>query len=272
MEKLSRLYILLFVLACGSCAPFLIKHKPLPPVPDPHAFLQAAIDKTLPERIMASAQMKTQSPQGNMTMRATIFAHAVSSLRIELYGFLNQLFMLFSTDGTNMAIYYPHTASFYSGAANDKNLSFVLGDEISPADAVNLLCGIPPIIPYDQIVLVNTPDSSLYQFELVSHDHWRQHVWIDPTHKNIVKYILYDESGKRIREFSFNEFSSIKNYIIPLNIALILSKSNTHIVIRYQHIEIPRNIENQLFAIMPPDGVKTYPLHELPQSSHPQHR
>lgn len=272
MQILSRLYILLFVLACGSCAPLLIKHKPLPPVPDPQAFLQAAIDKSLPERIVASAQMKTQSPQGNMTMRATIFANAVSSLRIELYSFLNQLFLLFSTDGTTMAIYYPHTASFYSGAAHDKNLSFMLGDEISPAEVVNFLCGLPPIIPFDQIVPVNAPDSSLYEFELLSYDHWRQHVWIDPAHKKIVKYILYDKSGKRIRELSFNEFSSIENYLIPLNIELILHKSNTRIFIRYQHIEIPQHIKKQLFAIIPPAGAKTYSLHELPQSSLPQHR
>ncbi len=263
-----RLATLFLVVLSGSCAPFFVTHKPLPPLPDQQAFLHAALHKTLPERIAATAQMKSRSLKGNVNARATIFAQEMSSLRIELYGFLNQLLLLFSTDGTTMALYDPHTSSFYSGAAKDGNLSFFLDEAISPADAVHFLCGIPPIIPYDRFELINNSDSSLYQFELVSHDRWRQHIWVEPVHNRIVKYILSDESGEPVREYRFNDFTFVKNYIIPLTIELAFYKSNTRIVLRYQHIEIPKQIDEHFFSITPPAGATTYPLHELPHSAH----
>jgi outer membrane lipoprotein-sorting protein len=263
---LPPLCLLVLTLICSGCAAFSVKHRPLPPLAEPHAYLQSIINAQSPPCYSATARIKTQSPQGKLTARAAVFARAASSLRVELYGFLNQLVLLFTTDGTAMNIFYPYSSSFYSGTAADQNLALLFGGEISPADAVNLLCGRPPIIPFTFDRVVITQDSPWYQFELISDARLRQHIWVDPASKKVVKYVLYTEAGKPFREIFFSDFRLIGHFMVPMKIDLIFHEPNTRLTLDYQEIKIPRHIEDQLFILTPPAGVKMYSLKELPQN------
>ena len=266
LSILPPLCLLVLTLICSGCAAFSVKHRPLPPLADSHAYLQSIINAQAPPCFSATARIKTQSQQWKLTARAAVFARAASSLRVELYGFLNQLLLLFTTDGNAMNIFYPYSSSFYSGTAADQNLALLFGAEISPADAVNLLCGLPPIIPFKYDGVVITQDSPWYQFELISDARLRQHIWIDPASKKVVKYILYTEAGKPFREFSFADFSLIGNLMMPMKIDLFFNEPNTRLTLDYQEANIPHHIEDQLFILTPPVGVKMYSLKELPQS------
>ena len=263
---LPPLCLLVLTLFCSGCAAFSVKHRPLPPLAEPHAYLQSIINAPAPPCFSATARIKTQSQQGKLTVRAAVFARAASSLRVELYGFLNQLVLLFTTDGNAMNILYPYTSSFYSGTAADQNLALLFGAEISPADAVNLLCGLPPIIPFKFDRVVITQDSPWYQFELISDAGLRQHIWVDPASKKVVKYILYTEAGKPFREFSFSDFTLIGHFVLPMKIDLLFHEPNNRLTLDYQEANIPHHIEDQLFILTPPVGVKMYSLKELPQS------
>jgi hypothetical protein len=258
--------LLFYLLICSGCAVFSVKYRPLPPLVDPHAYVQRIINAQAPGYITATARIKTQSPQGKLTAHAAVFARAAASLRIELYGFLNQLVLLFTTDGTAMNIFYPYSNSFYSGTVADQNLALLFGGAISPADAVNLLCGLPPVVPFTYDRLISTQDSRWYQFELLSDARLRQHIWVDPATKKVVKYILYTAAGKPLREFSFADFSLIGNLMIPKKIDLIFHDSTTRVTLEYQEVRIPQHIEDQLFILTPPPGVTMYSLKELPQS------
>jgi outer membrane lipoprotein-sorting protein len=262
---LLPLCLLVLTLICAGCAAFSVKHRPLTPIADSHAYLQSIINAPAPPCFSATARIKTQSQQGKLTARAAVFARAASSLRVELYGFLNQLVLLFTTDGNAMNIFYPYTSSFYSGTAADQNLALLFGAEISPADAVNLLCGLPPIIPFKYDGVVITQDSPWYQFELISDAGLRQHIWIDPASKKVVKYILYTEAGKPLREFSFSDFTLIGHFMLPMKIDLFSHELNNRLTLDYQEANIPQHIEDQLFILTPPAGVKMYSLKELPQ-------
>ena len=266
MKNPHVLLLQLFLLICAGCAAFSVKHRPLPPLADSHAYLQSIINAPAPPCFSATARIKTQSPQGKITAHAAVFARAASSLRVELYGFLNQLVLLFTTDGNAMNIFYPYTSSFYSGTAADQNLALLFGAEISPADAVNLLCGLPPIIPFKFDRVVITQDSPWYQFELISDAGLRQHIWIDPASKKVVKYILSTEEGKPFREFSFSDFILIGRFMLPMKIDLFFHEPNTRVTLDYQKVKIPHHIEDQFFILTPPAGVKMYSLKELPQS------
>jgi len=263
---LQPLCLLVLLLICSGCAAFSVKYRPLPPLVDPHAYVQRIINVQAPVYFTATARIKTQSPQGKLTARAAVFARAASSLRVELYGFLNQLVLLFTTDGAAMNIFYPYSSSFYSGTVADQSLALLFGGAISPADAVDLLCGLPPVVPFTYDRLISTQDSRWYQFELLSDARLRQHVWVDPDSKKVVKYILYTEAGKPLREFSFADFTLIGNLMMPMKIELIFHDSTTRVTLEYQEVQIPQHIEDQLFIMTPPPGVKMYSLKELPQS------
>jgi hypothetical protein len=266
LSILPPLCLLVFLLICSGCAAFSVKYRPLPPLADPHAYLQSIINAQSPFCFTATARIKTQSPQGKLTARAAVFARAAASLRVELYGFLNQLVFLFTTDGAAMNIFYPYSSSFYSGTVADQSLALLFGGAISPAYAVDLLCGLPPVVPFTYDRLISTQDSRWYQFELISDSGLRQHIWVDPASKKVVKYILYTEAGKPLREFSFADFTLIGNLMMPMKIELIFHDSTTRVILEYQEVHIPQHIEDQLFIMTPPPGVKMYSLKELPQS------
>jgi len=266
LSILPHVYVLLFFLICSGCAAISVKYRPLPPLADPHAYLQSIIDARAPGSFSATARIKTQSPQGKFTARAAVFARTAASLRVELYGFLNQLVFLFTTDGTTMSFFYPYSGSFYAGNVADQNLALLFGGAVSTFDAVDLLCGLPPLIPFTHDRVVSTQDSPWYQFELISDAKLRQHIWIDPARKKVVKYILYDASGKTLREFAFADFTLIGDFMVPLKIELIFNESGTRLAVDYQKVNIPHYIDNQLFIMTPPAGVKMYSLKELPHS------
>ena len=165
-----------------------------------------------------------------------------------------------------MNIFYPYSSSFYSGTVADQSLALLFGGAISPADAVDLLCGLPTVVPFTYDRLLSTQDSRWYQFELLSDAKLRQHIWVDPDSKKVVKYILYTEAGKPLREFSFADFTLIGNLMMPMKIELIFHDSTTRVTLEYQEVQIPQHIEDQLFIMTPPPGVKMYSLKELPQS------
>lgn len=263
---LPHVCVLLFLLICSGCAAFSIKYRPLPPLADPHTYLQSIITAQAPSLFSATARIKTQSPQGKLNASAAIFARPASSLRIELYGFLNQLIFLFTTDGTAMNIYYPYSSSFYSGTVANQNLALFFGGTISPADAINLLCGLPPLLPFTFDRVVSTQESPWYQFELVSDGKLRQHIWIDPARRKIVKYILFDAFERPLREFAFADFTLIGDFMVPLKIELVFNESGTRLAVDYREVHIPHHLDNQLFIMPPPAGVKIYSLKELPQS------
>jgi outer membrane lipoprotein-sorting protein len=263
---LPHVCVLLFLLICSGCAAFSVKYRPLPPLADPHAYLQSIINAQAPGSFSATARIKTQTQQGKITARAAVFARAASSLRVELYVFLNQLVFLFTTDGTTMSFFYPYSGSFYSGNVADQNLALLFGGEISPADAVDLLCGLPPLIPFNHDRVVSKQDSPWYQFELLSDAKLRQHIWIDPARNKVVKYILYNDSGKPLREFSFADFTLIGDFMVPLKIELIFHESGTRLALDYQEVNVSHHIADRLFIMTPPAGVKIFSLKELPQS------
>ena len=261
---LPPLCLLVLLLICSGCAAFSVKYRPLPPLVDPHAYVQRIINAQAPGYFTATARIKTQSPQGKLTAHAALFARAAASLRVELYGFLNQLVLLFTTDGTAMNIFYPYSSSFYSGTVADQSLALLFGGAISPADAVDLLCGLPPVVPFTYERLISTQDSRWYQFELLSDARLRQHVWVDPDSKKVVKYILYTEAGKPLREFSFADFTIIGDFILPNKIDLIFHDTGTRLSIKYDEINVTQPIDEQMFTMQPPAGAKLFSLKELP--------
>jgi outer membrane lipoprotein-sorting protein len=265
-SSLPHVCILLLLLICSGCVAFPVKYRPLPPLVDPHAYLQHILNTQAPEHLSATGRIKIQTLQGKITARTAVFTRTPSSLRIELYGFLNQLFFLFTTDGTTMSFFYPYTRSFYSGNATDKNLALLFGTEISTADAVELLSGLPPFIPCNHDRVVSKQDSPWYQLELISDAKLCQHIWIDPAKKKVIKYILYNDSGKPLREFSFADFTLIGDFMVPMKIELIFHESGTRLTLAYQEVNVSHHIEDRLFIMTPPAGVKIFSLKELPQS------
>jgi hypothetical protein len=54
--------------------------------------------------------------------------------------------------------------------------------------------------------------------------------------------------------------------MLPMKIDLFSHELNNHLTLDYQEANIPQHIEDQLFILTPPVGVKMYSLKELPQS------
>ena len=254
--------LLFYLLICSGCAAFSAKHRPLPPLSDPEAYFQS-INVQAPAFFSATARIKSESPQGKLTARAAVFAHAAASLRVELYGFLNQLVFLFTTDGAAMNIFFPYSSSFYSGTVADQSLAHFFGGEITLADAVDLLCGLPPVVPFTYDRLTSTQDSRWYQFELISDAGLRQHIWVDPASRKIVKYIAHTKSGIPSDEFSFSDFTIIGDFILPKKIDLIFHYTGTRLSIKYDEINVTQPIEEQMFTMQPPAGAKLFSLKEL---------
>ena len=54
--------------------------------------------------------------------------------------------------------------------------------------------------------------------------------------------------------------------MLPMKIDLLFHEPNNRLTLDYQKANLPHHIEDQLFILTPPVGVKMYSLKELPQS------
>jgi hypothetical protein len=257
--------LLFYLLICSGCAAFSAKHRPLPPLADPEAYFQS-INVQAPAFFSATARIKSESPQGKLSAQAVVFAHLSSSLslRIELYGFLNQLVFLLTTDREAMQIFYPYSNSFYAGTITDNPPAPRLGGRMFLLVASDLLYGLPTLSYCNKTRVVSTQDGPWYKLELISDICGPQHVWIDPINRKIVKYIAHTKSGIPSDEFSFSDFIVIGDFILPKKIDLIFHDTGTRLSIKYHEINVTQRIEEQMFTMQPPAGAKLFTLKELP--------
>jgi|GEM_PF-1267271 len=261
------LFLFCVVSGCAALRPASREFPAVPPLKAPHAFLQKIVSENEAlQHVSALSRIKIVSPRGSLTVKGAVIARAPSCIRVEMFAFLNQLALLFATDGSVMSFYLPAQNSFYTGKAADEHLSFLYGTDIPLHDATALFLGYPRILPYETEHLILKSDAGQYLFELPSAGGGRQHVFVDPMLHKITKYVLFNAAGDPLYMFSFGNFKAAGPHSVPGVIELSFFQSQTRVTITYSEIDSILPPDAELFTIPAPARAKKLPLEALAQS------
>ncbi|MCX5896114.1 MAG: DUF4292 domain-containing protein [Proteobacteria bacterium] len=247
-----------------GCALLTKTYRTLPPIDDPHTYLQHVLQRAkMVNHLIGTARLKINSPGGKLSTKGVILAQLPSSLRLETFVFFNQPSFLFATDGNKASLYVPSSNVLYSGEATAEHLSLLFGAQLKSEDIVNLFLGSPRLGEYDPAQVSWKPDGTTYMITASAHDSYRQHVWIDPSLGRIIRYELCNKDGNPVCNFLFNDFKSAGNMLIPYTISLLFPLSRTQITIHYETVDSAELPAKELFSIKPSRDTKLLPLKEL---------
>jgi outer membrane lipoprotein-sorting protein len=263
---LPALLFMLWVM-CG-CAAVRPLSRALPPLKDPQQFLRSMLqDYVAIKHFSAMCRMKITSPRGSVSVKGIVAGLLPSSLRVEMFAFLNQLAFVFSTDGAAMSFYLPSRNTFYTGKAADGHLAFLYGADIRLHEAIALFLGYP-----SSIVLSDTGpatwqyDNDRYLFKLPSAGGRRQQIWVDFELNKITQYRLCDAAGNTVYDFSFSDFRPAGTHMVPYAINLYFHQSQTRINVTYSEMDTELLPDSGLFTLAPPAHAERLPLEELSRS------
>ncbi len=259
------LLILLANLSCSS--PNFIAGKSIVYYASPEEAI-ARIRKTdgLKGTLKVIARVEIRSGEDSYPVKAAMIAQKPGSLRIETIPLIGppDFFMTINKDA--LKVFYPGRDLFYIGKATQGNLIKFFPLAISPYMMVAFLTGsYPEYIPSNGYVSSHgrpDADRSLYRLDLIDNGVTRQSCWIEPHGHYLVRIDSFDDAGRLAYTVKYDNFKRLGKVDFPheLNFEACVEMKCQCGRIRYYDTELTPDVDNTVFDITPPIGIKTTPL------------
>ncbi len=247
----------LFLFALAGCAPKVVKPPPAMPSLPP-----ADILKKISERIPVDAAIRSRarfsvdSPKGKLSTGIVLLAKRPCFLRIESISLLGLPDLILTANERDLRIYSVKEDKFYIGSASE-NLSRYFPIHLDPAEAVQLILGLPPDLKELKTVARGSVEGELYRIDILSNGERIRCLWLDPSDLTL-RRIEKLERGERIYTAELSEYKE-EGLPIPGRIDIQFDRPDrTKVSIRYPGRELTR-AESADFELEPPAGMT--PIH-----------
>lgn len=234
---------------------------PLPPVPPAPLDLLSRMEvrSQALQGLKGLAQIKVSSPEKSFTTEEVLFVRRPTFLRAEILGPLGTPQFYLATDGRKLSLFNPTENRYYQGQATAKHLSFALPVTLGVEDAVAMLLGGLPLIPYDQASIRGDPQERLWILDLVSSSREeRQLFWVDPRSFLIFRAEI-QRPGASL-QLTFFDFRSLQGVLFPRRIQLVSLESRAALSLEYREVEVNPEWGTMDFQLPVPPGATVLPL------------
>lgn len=168
---IARFGLLLTLLWLGSACATLAPREPLA-LDDPQvARALAALEANAAQRqsLRAVVKIAIDGPRGSARAKQVLLVKRPASLRIEVFGVMNQIVSLLVTDGENFSAYDAGRQTLERGAVHEGLLRQTTGVDLTPHEVVQLLLA-EPVFPSASLRIVSAARLRGGGLELVVED------------------------------------------------------------------------------------------------------
>ncbi len=257
--KPLHLVVLFFVLLCHSgCTTLRTAPEPLPQLPDPVEYAQAAL--TIPQQAsqagIARITIKVQNTsQGYKTVYACMYPDV---LRLEVLGLFNQPGLYISANRqTGITLYVPSKNAWYRGPATAESMRRISGIRLNPFDIVKIIHGSPPGPDPTQADITCTQNNGSYQCRLEKEGSV-QDIWINPLTGSITRSRLF-ENSLATHDIHYQDFRRHDERYIPEKIKVSFERYATSLEIKLQN-PMTTPLETKQLQLQAPIGTVFLPL------------
>lgn len=216
--------------------------------------------------LKAIARVEIRSGGVSYPVKAAMIVQKPGSLRIETIPLIGPPDFFMTINKDTLKVFYPGQNLFYIGKATQENLIKFFPLAISPYMMVSFLTGLyPSYMPsYGNIAWHGRPDAegTLYRLDLIDNGVIRQSCWIDQHGHYLVRIDNFDDAGRLVYTVKYSNFKRIGKVDFPheLNFEACVDARCQSGRIRYYDTELTPEMDNTVFDITPPIGIKTTPL------------
>lgn len=210
------------------------------------------------------ARIEIRSGEEIYPIKAAIIAKSPGSLRIETIPLIGPPDFFMVMDQDKLKVFYPGRDLFYIGKATKEHLMSFLPVAVSPRTMVSFLTGSYPehASSGDSVSLHGRPDGMHYRLDLVEGGITRQSCWVDTNDHYLVRMDSFGANGKRSYSVDYRDFKRIGQVVFPREVIFeaCLDSRCQRGHIRYSDTELDPQVDNTVFDIEVPPGIKTIQL------------
>lgn len=206
------------------------------------------------------AKVRVVTRKADTTVTEAVVVKRPSSVRLDTLGFLTPM-MVFASDGdvVNMAA----GNKFYTGKLSSNRLaSLPFPFNLFPMNEMTtILMGSTSVIKFESSEVAYSDAKGIHILTLRSRDGLRrQTIWVDAETSRLVKSEITDEGLGLVLTLAFERYQDAGGVSIPKDIDVRISPGNSRFHMQYEDVELNQTVNEDLFVIMPPEGVEVAPF------------
>lgn len=179
-----------------------------------------------------------------------------SLVRIESIPVIGPPDLFLSTNNDTLKIFLPGTNTFYLGRPSRENFSHFFPLNLSPADLLSIMMGIPPIPPDVKLRWKESVEGEKLRADFFSDDKKVLTLLMDGNNGRLIEIVILASDGKILHTVYYDDYCKVENIDLPQQIKILSNGKNSTIIVRYSDMEFSKEGNEALFDLPIPMGVR----------------
>ncbi len=208
------------------------------------------------QRLRGLARLAVDGYDGSVQLRGKqlLVVERPSHLRVEILGFLNQSLAVITTDGEGFEVYRAADQRYESGVVDEQLLWKEAGIDLSPAEAVAVLLGVPLSEPLPAPANAARDADGRIRIDLVdARGSVVQRATFDPAGQLRALERL-DDSAAVVWAAHFDAYRDVDGSAFAHSIAVDVRSGMTHAEISFRNVELNPELPPGTFQLFPAGG------------------
>lgn len=216
--------------------------------------LRTRQQQTKSVRGLARVTYKDSKEKGSA--RQAVAVLAPDHFRIELFSPIG-IAALVTTDGQQLAAYFPKEKTIYRGAANAENAGRFLRIMLSVSDISSLLLGLPFSLPNEEESIVRRDtEHDWYALSAPINGENRQTLVFDTRKLQLLKWEVQNPEGTVLARMELADYRTVQGQEFPHEILLADIQGGQIAGIYYEQVELNPLLADALFTLQSITGVQ----------------
>jgi outer membrane lipoprotein-sorting protein len=197
------------------------------------------------------------------TARQAVAVDAPDRFRLELFSPIG-IVSLVTTDGHNLAAYFPQDKVLYRGAATPTNTARFIQLALSASEITGLLLGLPVLPDQREAGVVRfDEDAGWYRLDLPLTEGDVQTLAFDQKTLRLLGWEVRNGEGAVLARVTLSDYRPVRNQEFPFAIELSDKQGKQEAAITYEQVELNPPLSDSLFTLVSIPGVQEIDLDTL---------
>ena len=216
----------------------------------------------------AIARIEINSDGKKYPIKVAMMLKRPSLMRIESIPVIGPPDLFLSTNNDTLKIFLPGKNEFYLGRPSRENFSLFFPVNLSPADLLSIMMGIPPL-PDEKLRWKESAEGEKLRADFFSDDKKVLTLLMDGNNGRLKEIVILASDGEILHTVYYDDYCKVENIDLPQKITILSKGKNSTIVVRYSDMEFSEEENEAQFDLPIPVGVRPI-IMDRESSSHRQ--
>lgn len=203
----------------------------------------------------AVARIEINSDGKKYPIKVAMMLKRPSFMRIESIPVIGPPDLFLSANNDTLKIFLPEENEFYLGRPSRENFSLFFPVNLSPADVLSIMMGIPPLHDV-KLRWKESVEGEKLRADFFSDDKKILTLLMDGNNGRLKEIVILASDGEILHTVYYDDYCQVENIDLPQKITILSKGKNSTIVVRYSDMEFSKEENESLFDLPIPVGVR----------------